>query len=177
MPWQEQMGTIGRALGRSDKAAEVVADVGARIAGEREANPAFAGLTVVLAGGVAGGSFGVFGAQDPKVRLLTELGFTSPEAIDRATGKEHYGEISRERLRLIDEDVLIFVGDPGLRDDPLFRRLDVVREQRTVNLDEDDAAYPALNFNTPLSIPFVLDTLVPRLAAAATGNGATPSSP
>lgn len=124
MPWQEQMRTIGRALGRSDKAAQVVADIRARIASERKKHDAFDGSTVVLAGGVAGGNFGVFGAQDPKVRLLTELGFTSPAAIDRAAGKEYYGEISRERLRLIDEDVLVFVGDPELRDDPLFRRLD-----------------------------------------------------
>lgn len=52
-----------------------------------------------------------------------------------------------------------------------------MRENRIINLEEDDPSYSALNSNTPLSIPFVLDALVPRLAAAAAGKVATPGGP
>ena len=54
---------------------------------------------------------------------------------------------------------------------PLFAALPPVEEGRFVELgpfDEDFAA--ALGFNSPLSIPFMLDIAVPRLAAATDGD-------
>ena len=56
----------------------------------------------------------------------------------------------------------------AVRTDPLYRRLDAAREGRDLFLEE--ALSAALSFGTVLSLPFLLDDLVPMLAAAVDGN-------
>jgi hypothetical protein len=51
-----------------------------------------------------------------------------------------------------------------LMKDPLFRRLDVVRDGRDVYPEVEPAA--ALSFSSPLSLPLAIDAIVPQLAQA-----------
>ena len=46
--WQQGHTQVGKALGRADRAAELVAEVERKIAETRTANPAFAGKTVTF---------------------------------------------------------------------------------------------------------------------------------
>jgi iron complex transport system substrate-binding protein len=48
-----------------------------------------------------------------------------------------------------------------------------VRRDRVVYLDLADHAAGALGFSSPLSLPYLIDELVPRLAAAVDGDPAT----
>ena len=57
--------------------------------------------------------------------------------------------------------------------DPDYSRLDVATQRREVYLNEDDTLGKALSFVTPLSIPYLLDGLVPQLAAAVDGDPGT----
>ena len=84
--------------------------------------------------------------------------------------------MSPERLDLLDQDVLVSGGytQEQIAVDPVFTSLTVVQEDRTVYLGTfDTVATGALGFGSPLSLPYLLDLLVPALAQAADGDPAT----
>ena len=55
----------------------------------------------------------------------------------------------------------------------MCRMLDVSTQGRAVFLNENDTLGKAFSFVTPLSIPYLLDGLVPQLSAAVDGDPAT----
>lgn len=175
VPWQEQTRTIGRALGRQDRAGEIVSDVEARLAGAREEHPQFEGASGVVVGLTAEDDSytpSPYGPQDVRGRFMSALGFRIPGEIANLTGDSFYADLSRERLGLIDTDVLVWVtvlaeSFEAVQTDPLYRRLDAAKEGRDLFLEETLSG--ALSFGTVLSLPFLLDGLVPRLATAVEG--------
>ena len=60
-----------------------------------------------------------------------------------------------------------------LRSDSLYKDLTVRKEGRDVFIAADDRVYDATSFVSVLSLPTLLDELVPRLAAAADGDPST----
>jgi iron complex transport system substrate-binding protein len=60
-----------------------------------------------------------------------------------------------------------------LRSDSLYNDLTVRKEGRDVFIAADDRVYDATSFVSVLSMPTLLDELVPRLAAAADGDPST----
>ncbi|MGY1831098.1 ABC transporter substrate-binding protein [Geodermatophilus sp. SYSU D01180] len=166
-PWQEQTLLIGRALGREDEAQQLVDDVEGRFQQAIEENPDFAGSSLAVdLTGVGSGHY-LLGADDLRTQFFTDLGFTVPETST---------DVSQERLDLLEADVLAVNGyDQAAADgDALFSALDVVTQGRTVLLggySGDVSA--ALGFGSPLSLPYLLDEVVPSLAAAADGDPST----
>lgn len=175
-PWQQQLRLTGQALGRTEQAEQIVAEIEEQFAAAREAHPEFAGKTAAVI--YKFDSFGVYASQDPRARFLTVLGFAIPAAIDKLAGDQFYAEVSNERLRLIDQDVLVTYGATSDKredvvENPLYKRLDAVREGRDIYTDAEDDLIGALSFSSPLSIPYALRELVPRLVAAVDGDPAT----
>lgn len=180
MPWQEQTRVIGRALGRAERAEQLIDEVEAKIAAAREAHPEFAGATVAWASPASDqGQYWVVGPNTPPMRFLAALGFKMPDALAQVIGERDSAQISSEQIHLLDVDVLIFrVGSEderaALENNPLYQQLKVAREGRTIFfVGLADPAYGALSFSTVLSLPFAVDELAPRLAAALDGNPAT----
>jgi iron complex transport system substrate-binding protein len=167
-PWEEQTLLTGQALGREDEARDLVDDVEAQFAAAREQNPAFAGQVLAVDyGGVGGGDHYLLEEQDLRNRFFADLGFATPAQT---------GEVSPERLDLLDQDVLVGAGytRAEITADPLFAALAVVTEDRTVYLGTYDTDLTAaLGFGSPLSLPYLLDLVVPALAQAADGDPAT----
>ncbi|MPR00285.1 ABC transporter substrate-binding protein [Modestobacter sp. I12A-02628] len=167
-PWQEQTLLTGQALGREDEAQALVDDVEGRFAQAVADNPGFTGSSMAVdLTGVGSGHY-LLGADDLRTQFFADLGFTVPDAST---------DVSPERLDLLEADVLAVNGyDHADADaDALFSALDVVTQRRTVLLGGyagDVSA--ALGFGSPLSLPFLLDRVVPALAAAADGDPATP---
>jgi iron complex transport system substrate-binding protein len=173
MPWQDQTIVIGRALGREEQARELVAGVEERFEEAREANPSFVGATAVLAYG-GGTGYGAYTSQDTRSRFLTDLGFELPKEIDTIAGDAFYTALSKERFRLLDKDVVVMFGpQKEIGKDPVFSRLDAVKQDRVVYLDLPDEFAGALGFSSVLSFPYLLDEAVPMLAAAVDGDPAT----
>jgi ABC-type Fe3+-hydroxamate transport system substrate-binding protein len=177
VPWQEQTRMIGRALGRAEKAEELIAEVEERVDEARQAHPEFQGKTAVAATPSDPGSFGAWGPGDVSGRFLTSLGFELPAEITRLTGDGVQADISREQLGLLDVDVLLWLlNAPEERDalanDPLYQQLDVPKEGRHVFMEYEPFG-AALFFSSVLSLPFALDGLVPQIAAAVDGDPAT----
>lgn len=179
VPWQEQTRVIGRALGREARAEELVTNLEGRFDRAREGHPEFEGASGVVVGlSTEGDAYtpSPYGPQDPRGRFLDSLGFEIPDEIVELTGESFFANLSRERLGLIDTDVLIWVpvlaeSFAAVRNDPLYQQLDAPREGRDLFLGE--ALAGALAFGTVLSLPYLLDRLVPRISAAVDGDPGT----
>lgn len=164
--WEDQLETVGTALGKQAKAQEVRDSVRASFDAAIEANPQFAGRTVAVAMKMDDG-FYIFEQQDPRGAFFGELGFVAPAQT---------GAVTAERYDLLNQQNLIVVGatKEELLADPLFAQLPVVRDDRTVYLGEFGTDVPAaLGFASPLSQPYLLDATVPALAAATDDDPAT----
>ncbi|GAA2442694.1 iron-siderophore ABC transporter substrate-binding protein [Actinomadura vinacea] len=178
IPWQEQTKTIGKALGKETEADKLVTGLEQRFAKAKKDNPEFAGKTAVTATPYEG--YFVYGTQDLRSRTLASLGFTLPADLDRVVGKDKFGvSISKERTDLLDQNVIVWtVADvakemPKLHADKLYTGLNVVEQGREVFVGENTPYGVAYSFQTVLSVPFLLDRLVPQLKAAIDGDTGT----
>ena len=178
VPWQDQTRLISRALGREGRAEELISGVEARFAETREKHPEFEGATGVISLTGEGGNYYPYGPQDSRGRLLTSLGFELPREVVELAGDQFFATISREQLGLVDADVLVWIVNSlaereALMSDPLYARLDAVKEGRDIFLEVNEPLAGALSFGTVLSLPFLLDGLTPRLGAALDGDPGT----
>lgn len=169
MPWQEITRTIGKAVGKSEEAEARIARVEALLEQVREENPQFAGRTIAVAYNYGDArTYGYYTAQDGRGRFFTDLGFVIPDELNAIAGDSFYADISSERMDLLDQDVLVFLGlawaeggREAIESDPLIRQLDVFAAQRVafIPAEYDDA----LQYSSILSIEYALQGIVPVL--------------
>jgi iron complex transport system substrate-binding protein len=172
-PWYEMTRTIGQALGREDEAEEAIGRVEDLFAEMREQHPEFEGLTAVYAGYMEAGQYYAEVEGSTRAAILTELGFT----IADIPADGFFAEVSSEQVDLLDHDALLWeLGDTAakqeIQSDALYERLDVAREGRDVFVTDPEVA-GGLALISVLSLPFVIERLVPMLAAAVDGDPAT----
>ena len=181
VPWQEQTRIIGRALGREAEAEALIARVEVQIAAARASHPEFEGATVAWVSPAGQGLLWAVGPSTPPMRFLADLGLRLPDALARHIGNRDSAQVSQEQARLLETDVLIFhVLSEAEREQierhPVYRQLKPFREGRVVFfVGPDDPVYGALSFSTVMSLPYALEHLVPRMAAALDGDPATPT--
>jgi iron complex transport system substrate-binding protein len=174
MPWQETTRMVGAALGRPERAEELIEEVEGKFAEAAAAHPEFEGVEAVVAEVFEPGKTFVRSATDPRTTFMTSLGFVLPEDLAELAGEKDGADISDEQMSLLDRDLLLWnVGwEPELRadieDKPLYDSLDVVRDGRSVFI-EDGLISGALTWGTVLSLPYAIDELVPQLAAVFEG--------
>lgn len=177
-PWQDATLLIGQALGRSERAGTLVADIEQRFAEVRAANPEFDGATAAVTF-VFEGSPGAYSSQDVRSRFLVDLGFVIPEQFDSLAGDAFFFTVSQEQVPLLDTDVVAWVSgqpDYGIDDVaaevPLRSSLAAAAEGREIVADFELGG--ALGFSSPLSLPYALERMVPELQAAVDGDPSTP---
>ncbi|WP_432946160.1 iron-siderophore ABC transporter substrate-binding protein [Kribbella sp. CA-253562] len=175
--WQDVARTVGQAVGKPKQADELVKGIEQRFATVRAEHPEFQGKPALMATPYEG--YFVYGSQDPRSRLLTDFGFTLPSGLDAQIGDKFGANISAERINLLDQQALVWFPTKGgtakLKNDPLYKNLPVRTQGRDVFVEEnyDDPLYGATSFVSVLSLPIVLDQLVPKLKAAVDGDPAT----
>ena len=173
MPWQDQTRLVGKALGREERAEQLVGDLEAQFERIREAHSDFEGKTAILAYGGPDG-YGAYSTQDTRSRFLSDLGFETPEEVDDLAKGSFFAEFSQEQFRLMDQDLVVMYGPrEDVLKNPVFRRLDAVKEDRVIFVDFDDQFAGALGFASTLSLSWLLDETEDRLAAAADGDPST----
>jgi iron complex transport system substrate-binding protein len=172
--WQDMTLTAGRALGREQRAKDLVRDLEARFAQIRADHPEWAKQIALVMATAEGGKYQVFSSQDPKMRFFASLGFKTKPAWISGRVKDNLATVSAEQVRLLDVDRLVWTSDPAtlkqLKADRLYNRLDVVKDGRVSYLDYTKPPFPgaAVTFGTVLSIPYALDMVVPELEKSAT---------
>ncbi len=165
-PWQDQVATLGRVLGETETAAEIVADVEAEISDTAVELPGLEGATYVAANWVEGdGIYVIADPDDGASRLFYALGMEiAPEVLALDEGAIGRVQISEEQVEVLDADlvgILTNGSDPTRL--PGWDRLTGVRTGALVNFELSDVV--GLNTPTPLSIPHVLDLMRPALDA------------
>ncbi|MFI1411299.1 iron-siderophore ABC transporter substrate-binding protein [Streptomyces sp. NPDC020707] len=177
VPWQQQTEIIGKALGQESEAKDLVKGVESEFASAAKDNPKFAESTGVMATPYEG--IFVFGSQDSRSRVLTDLGFKLPTDLDKVIGDKFGANISKERTDLLNTDAAVWiVGDRSkdeakLHKNALYGDLDVVKQGREVYVEETSDYGNSVSFVSVLSLPYMLERLVPQLAAAVDGDTAT----
>ncbi|MPY93172.1 MAG: ABC transporter substrate-binding protein [Acidimicrobiia bacterium] len=176
-PWREQSLMIGRVLGKEPEAQALIDDIDARFAEEAAAHPEFAGTSIVFLQNAVYSGEAIAYQEGLSADFLTDLGFAIPAELDpfvrEAEGSQAY--IPLEQLSVLDAaDVLLWATEePGdraaLEQHAVYLNLEEVREGRLVFTDGLTAG--AIYFTSPLSLPFVLDELVPALASTLAGDG------
>lgn len=172
--WEDVTTIVGRAVGMEAEAEALVADVKARFVEAQEDNPEFVGASAVVATPYEG--VYVYGPQDARGRFLSSLGFELPADLVEVTGEEYGGTLSMERTDLLDVDLIIWLDTEGVEDygGPLYSSFAVHTEGREVFLSSfDDPLGGATSFVTVLSLPYLLDGLLPKMSAAIDGDPAT----
>ncbi|WP_406317273.1 iron-siderophore ABC transporter substrate-binding protein [Streptosporangium sp. NBC_01639] len=177
IPWQRQTEIVGKALGKEAESGKLIEDVEAGFAAARKEHPEFTGAGAVVTTPYEG--FFVYGSQDPRSRTLTSLGFTLPADLDKVIGDKFGASISKERSDLLDQDAIVWTvpdiakDSDTLHKDKVYKDLQVVKQDREIFINENGDYGKAFSFVTVLSLPYVLDRLVPQLAAAVDGDAAT----
>lgn len=173
-PWDEAAMTVGTAVGRPRAARELIDSVRQRIVDEAAAHPEFEGRTAAVVTPYDG--LFIYGAQDPRSRMLEDLGFTLHPLLTDADDSDFGVSLSAERTSdLGDAGTVIWLdlaADKQVRS--IFETTPAHEDGRWFDISEADGSYyVAHSFVTPLSIPYVLDRYLPQLAAAVDGDPAT----
>ena len=166
--WQQQVDLVGQALGRTEQAEQLTAELEQRISGEAAAHPEFAGVEVAVAAYTSEG-FGAYVRGDGRVDFMEALGFVNSPAIQAEAGENFFIPVSEEQVSLLDSGLtVVFPISTEVSDitgNPLWGTLSSVQEGRAVIL-EDEAVANAFSANSVLSIEYALDNAVPLFAEA-----------
>jgi ABC-type Fe3+-hydroxamate transport system substrate-binding protein len=169
--WQQQLEMVGRALGRSDQATELAAEVEQAFADAAAERPEFDG-TEVAVGAYTSEGFGAYVSGDSRVAFLEQLGFENKAEIQELATGSFSVPVSEEQLSLLDAELTvvfpIFVESAEFTSNPLWQTLPAVQEGRAVVLDD----LSVLNAFSSASAPgllYALETAVPLFADALAG--------
>jgi iron complex transport system substrate-binding protein len=176
--WQDELVAVGDAVGKPEEADRLLAATEGEIADATAANPEFKGASGAMATSYEG--LYVWGPEDPRTKMLQDLGFTFPAALNDIGGEEFGGIVPDEQASELDLDAVVWFAEPPqvkeIERHPVYGKLDVHKEGRDVFIPETGPVADEATYISVLSIPTLLDGLVPRLAAAVDGDPATPTT-
>jgi iron complex transport system substrate-binding protein len=164
----DQLEMIGAALGRSDEAADLQAQIDQAFTDAAAAHPEFDGTEVAVAAYSSEG-FGAYVRGDARVDFVEQLGFTLDPQIQALATDSFFVPVSEEQLPLLDAGLTvafpIFVDASEITGNPLWQSIPSVQAGRAVVLDDETLAN-AFSIGTPQGIRYALDNAVPLFADA-----------
>ena len=169
--WQQQLELVGQALGKTEEAEQLTADLEQRIADAAAQHPEFEGTEVAVAAYTSEG-FGAYVRGDGRVDFMEALGFVNSAAIQDEAGENFFIPVSDEQVSLLDADLTvvfpIYVEVGEITSNPLWGTLPSVQAGRAVVL-EDETVVNAFSSASVLGIGHALDNAVPLFADALAG--------
>jgi iron complex transport system substrate-binding protein len=176
-PWRTSLETIGKALGRSEEAAKVLEETDDEIASAKEKYSDMDGKTFMLnyLSTTDLSTIGIYGSQDTRVQFLRDFGLKDAPSVAKVVkpGK-FYGTISADRADTLASDVVLAFTDEGGTLDTFKKHPQVGKipafTSGNVYTEADTTVSEAITNPTPLSIPVVIDKVLPKLDAAVQGS-------
>lgn len=173
--WHQSIDMVGKALGRSERAAEVEADLEDTFESAAAEYPQLEGTSFIWAYFTPTdlSTVGVYAAVDNRPAILEELGMVNPPVVTDAGEDAFYFDVSAEQAATLDADVLISYGTSveeaeQIVADPLIAQIPPVADGRyVVSLEPNDTL--GLSFPSVLAIPAAFESFLPELAAAVDG--------
>ncbi|TYP88058.1 iron-siderophore ABC transporter substrate-binding protein [Blastococcus xanthinilyticus] len=167
--WQQQLEMIGTALGETEQAAELEAEVEQAFTEAAAAHPEFDG-TEVAVGAFTSEGFGAYVSGDSRVQFMEQLGFENKTAIEELATENFFVPVSEEQLDLLDAELTvafpIFVEASEFTGNPVWQSLPSVQEGRAVVLDDltvlnafSSASAPGLLYAIDETVPVFADAL------------------
>lgn len=181
IPWQDLTTTVGRAVGKPGEARGLVEDLEQRIADVRTKHPAFEGASAMVA--TTHDGYFLYGEVDPRTQFMQQVGFRYPDSARKLIGDRFGANLSAERTDVLDQDVVVWIvddsgkGSAALDNDAVYQQRRVAREEREIRIQTGSPYGQAFSFASVLSLPFVLERLVPQLVAALDGDPGTRVEP
>jgi hypothetical protein len=172
-PWRTSLATVGKAVGRSDKAAELTAAVEQQMTAATTEHANLTGTSLIFGYLTTAdlGTVGVYAAQDPRVSLMRDFGLVdAPAVAEVVKAGEFYGSVSAERAAELTSDVfLTWSENPSdmktFEDNKLIGQIPAIKDGHAY-AEADKPTALAVTNPTPLSIPVVIDKFIPKVAAA-----------
>jgi iron complex transport system substrate-binding protein len=173
--WQDQTLLVGEALGKKADAEKLITGIQDKLKQVAAEHPEFKDKTVTV------GSFGaenyIYMPGDPRVQILNEMGFKNApgvEALEKTNTKKEFSlTISKEKVADVDADVLIAyvdgIGTQKFLADPVYSSLKAVKSGGAYAL-QDQQVISGMSAVSVLSVPWVLDKMLPGLSKAASAS-------
>lgn len=173
-PWQDSTRMIGKALGRTTEAEELVASTERTIDEKVSEYPELEDKTFIYGNlePAKGAGVNIYTSIDNRSRFLSLIGMEEASVVaDNTKEGDFYIEWSPERANELESDIFVtWVPEAKtidqIKQDPLLSQIPAVAEGRLV-ADSDNTLTLAISAASPLSLPWALDEFLPQLAAAA----------
>ena len=174
--WQDSLDMVGQALGRSGAAEELREESEAAIEQAKEDNPSLAG-TELIYGYLTPtdlSTVGIYSPKDPRVSFWHDMGLVdAPAVADAIKPGEFYGTVSAEKASELSSDVfLTWVESPDvvdtIKNDKLLGQIPAIAEGH-LYAESDTTVTMAATNPTPLSIPVIIEDVLPHVVSAIEG--------
>lgn len=176
-PWRTSLETVGQALGRTAEAEKVEQETEDAIEAARKKYAGLDGRTFMLTylSTTDLSTVGIYGSEDTRVAFLRDFGLRDAASVGTVVKPgEFYGTVSAERSADLASDVMLAFTDEGgslgtFAKHPLIGKIPAFGDGH-VYAESDTVLAEALTNPTPLSIPVVIEKVLPRLDAAMQGS-------
>lgn len=175
-PWRDSLELVGQAIGREDEAEAILAETEAAIADVNADYPQLEGTSMAWTWYTATdlSTIGVYTATDLRPQLMHEFGMVDADKVlelTEANPGTFSANLSAEQADTLDADVLLFYVEEEaqieqLVNEPLIGTTPALQSGAYVGLT-DMQLMTAISSPTPLSIPVILDGLLPQVGEAA----------
>lgn len=171
-PWKEVVTTVGTALGKSDEAKTVLADIDTVLADAAASHPELEGKTVAAVWDVSG-TFYVYKAADSRVAFLFDLGLVNAPAVDDLSNGDSsfFYTLSYEQLDKLESDIVVNYADTQEEQDAFLatsyaQAIPAVKAGAVAQVVGPDLI-ASVSPPTALSLTWGLDSYLEQLSTAA----------
>ncbi len=174
-PWRDVIATVGEALGKTDEATDLLADIDDEVAAAAEEHPEFEGRTIAAVA-IDPSAFYVYRDADPRVQFLEDLGFELAPSVDELDTEEStfYYTISSEEVDKLTSDVLLSYVPTEERvaeieDDATYQTMSQFQAGTVANVVGESyvsSVSPPTALSLTWGMDYFLDALVPAVEAA-----------
>lgn len=168
LSWEQQTTMVSTALGLAEAGKTLIADTKGAFSTAVTEHPEFKDKTITVGSRTSEG-YGAYVSGTGRVDFVERLGFVNNPAVQEKADAAFSVSVSRENLKILDADLLVMapigIEAADISDDPLYQALPAVKAGHSVVFD-DALLSQAFATETPLSVVYALDKVVPLFVAA-----------